>query len=197
MKNCSNAIFSSNSKNVKDVAVQCNLDTSSNERSTWNVSDMCNGPRVEYDPTKMWLDYQALFDKTKNIVLGQSCDIEVKHTNLYKYDYLLDKERLNQILSADIDAQCDLVNEMKQYINERLFLNEYMNSEILSNYIYLMCIPVSLCDLNDRYGIRHYCEKKKGYLPNELSWRDVNKICYYDVVKTMFENEDSLLDCGY
>lgn len=53
MKNCSNAIFSSNSKNVKDVAVQCNLDTSSNERSTWNVSDMCNGPRVEYDPTKM------------------------------------------------------------------------------------------------------------------------------------------------
>ena len=197
MKNCNNAIFPRNSKNVKDIAVQCYLGTSSYKSTTWNVSSMDNGPRVEYDPTKMWFDYQALFDKTKSIFLGQPCDIEVKHTNCYEYEYPLDKVRLNQILSGDIDAQCNLVNEMKKYINDRIFLNEYLSSEIVSNYIYLMCIAISLCDLSDEYGIRHDCEEKIGYLPKELSWRDVNKICYYDAVTTMFKYEYSLLSCRY
>ena len=195
MKNCNNAIFPRNNKNVKDMAVQCYLGTSSYQSTTWNVSNMDNGPIVEYDPTKMWFDYQALFDKTKSIVLGQPCDIGVKHTNFYEYP--LDKVRLSQILSGDIDAQCNLVNEMKKYINDRIFLNEYLSSEIVSNYIYLMCIAVSLCDLNDEYGIRHDCEEKIGYLPKELSWRDVNKICYYDAVTTMFKYEYSLLSCRY
>ena len=197
MKNCSNAKFARNSKNVKDVAIQCDLGTSANKNISWNVSSMDNGPRVEYDPIKMWFDYQALFDKTKSIVLGQPCDIGVKHTDFYKYEYRLDKVRLNQILSGDIDAQCILVNEMKEYINDRIFLSEYLASEIVSNYIYLMCIVVSLCDIDDKYGIRHHCEEKIGYLPKGLSWRDVNKICYYDAVTTMLKYEYLLLSCCY
>ena len=63
-----------------------------------------------------------------------------------------------------------------------------------------MCIAVSLYDLDDEYEIRHYYDKKIGYLPKELSWRDVNKICYfcyYDVVTTMLNHDDSLLSCDY
>ena len=184
MESCYNAIFSRNSKKFK-------------ESSTWNASNMNKGSRVEYDPTKMWFDYQALFDKTKSVVIGKPCNIGVKYTNFYEDEYPLDKVRLNQILSGDIDAQCNLVNEMKKYINDRIFLSEYLSSGIVSNYIYLMCIAVSLCDLNDEYGIRHYCEEKIGYLPKELSWRDVNKICFYDAVATMFKHEYLLLSCSY
>ena len=160
MKRCNNAKFASNSKNVKDIAIQCDLGTSSYKSNIWNVSSIDKGPRVEYDHTKMWFDYQALFDKTKSVVLGQICDIEVNHTHFYEYEYHLDKLTLNQILSGDINAQCNLVNEMKKYINDRIFLNEYVSSELVSNYIYLMCIAVSLCDLDDEYEIRQYCKKK-------------------------------------
>ena len=123
MKSCNK--FASNSKNVKDIAIQCDLGTCSYKSNIWNVCSIDNGPRVEYDHTKMWFDYQALFDKTKSVVLGQICDIEVKHTHFYEYH--LDKLILNKILSGDIDAQCNLVNEMKKYINDKIFLDKYLS----------------------------------------------------------------------
>ena len=42
---------------------------------------------IIYDPEKMWFDYQALFDKTRNRILGLNDNIKVKHTD-FKENYL-------------------------------------------------------------------------------------------------------------
>ena len=40
--------------------------------------------KIKYNPSKMWFDYQALFDKTKNKVFGKTGNIEVKHVDFTK-----------------------------------------------------------------------------------------------------------------
>ena len=46
-----------------------------------NMVDNCT-KKVKYIPEKMWIDYQALFDKTRNKVLGKTDDIKVRYVNL-------------------------------------------------------------------------------------------------------------------
>ena len=40
--------------------------------------------KVQYNPEKMWFDYQALFDKTRNKILGKTDNIKVKYTDFDK-----------------------------------------------------------------------------------------------------------------
>ena len=77
--------------------------------------------QVYYNPEKMWFDYQALFDKTKNKVLGKIDNIKVKHTDFDKnviareamfYNDKVDINLLNEVSDGDLNSQAYIQNNL-------------------------------------------------------------------------------------
>ena len=162
--------------------------------SVWSVNNMDNGPRVEYEPDKMWFDYQALFDKTKSVVLEQNIDIEVKHTDFHHDDLARNatgikdnnSRILKEALSGDIDTQSKILENIIDYYANNPGRALYFDGSICDcNYFSLLGIVSSLCNLQDTYGFRKQCKEYIGYLPNVLSERNVAKVKYYDIMKLL------------
>ena len=77
--------------------------------------------QVYYNSEKMWFNYQALFDKTKNKVLGKIDNIKVKHTDFDKnviareamfYNDKVDINLLNEVSDGDLNIQAYIQNNL-------------------------------------------------------------------------------------
>ena len=151
--------------------------------------------KVEYNPDEMWFDYQALFNKTKSVVLEQDCDIEVKHTNFESDKFARDatsiknnnSELLNDIISGNAEKQCELLEIMDYYYQNDPVIDVYFSYEIFSkNYLFLLGIAASFCNLDDYYEtVREKIIEYIGYWPDILKPRNVRKTNYYEVMELL------------
>ena len=87
-------------KQIKDIANKCTK-------------------KLKYNPDKMWFDYQNLFEKARNKVLGISDNIIVKHEDFEKnfiarhalfYSDNIDKNLLKKLLDGDLES----IRKLKQ-----------------------------------------------------------------------------------
>ena len=149
----------------------------------------------------MWFDYQSLFDKTKNVILYINYDIEIKHIDFNcnklaeKATVIIDNQwkLLKTILSDSIDSICILVRNIYKYDEEQLYSSEdiYFVADICTkNYCYLLAIAASLCDLDDKYGVRTDVVNPINFYPKELSYHNINTICYHVGAKVLLNNID-------
>ena len=88
-----------------------------------NMVDNCTR-KVKYNPEKMWIDYQALFDKTRNKVLSKTDDIKVRYVNLEEnrvarsglfYNNKMDMNMFLKALDGDLDTQLIIINNIWNY----------------------------------------------------------------------------------
>ena len=86
---------------------------------------------IEHEQHKMWFDYDALFKKTKSVVLKQDNNIEVDHTNfemhLLARDCISNREGnytyyVNNILNGDIITQYKALENMAKYARDLFFV---------------------------------------------------------------------------
>mgnify|MGYP006873014961 CR=1 FL=1 len=114
------------------------------------MDDSIDDTKVEYDDSIMWFDYQSLFDKTKNVILGINCDVEIEHTN-FKCNKCAanatgikdNKDLLKSILSGNIDSVCQVVNNIYNYYVDQMYTDGDLSFEqdiCIKNYCYLLAI---------------------------------------------------------
>ena len=120
--------------------------------------------------------------------MGQNIDIEIKHTDFEKKEIInqfIDKNNnsieLCKILSGDIDSQSEFLFKLLNDVS----YEEYSEIKV-NNFCYLLGIILSLSDLNDKYHFIENFVGQIGYYPEELIYRDINKICYNNIVKRIF-----------
>ena len=94
---------------------------------------MISNKLVEYKPNIMWFDYQALFDKIKNIYLKEKDNIQVKHIDFNKnqkahdaLSYEKNKDLIQQMINGDFWAINDVIKIIGEYID-----NNYKEDEII------------------------------------------------------------------
>ena len=120
-----------------------------------NMVDNCT-KQLNYNPEIMWFDYQALFDKTRNKILGKSDNITVKHTDFEKnakarkgvFDSEeVDTNFLNRILDGDLGGQAYVTNNL-------YYLSRENDDDMFTNFCFFLTIKIALgtceeCDWND------------------------------------------------
>ena len=151
---------------------------------------------VEYEPDKMWFDYQALFEKTKNVVLERPISLNVKHTNFEK-----NKIAKHSLFNTDVNYQASLVGiingefdsfttalcNCSKYVNKEIFAEESKSLSkksigiIKLNYRYILAISVCLGDFTS-YLIGEYKSFTDDYLPDSVTTKSVHKICFKEVI---------------
>lgn len=128
---------------------------------------------VKYNPDMMWFDYQALFDKTRNKVLGKTDDIKVKHTDFAKNFIArngvfsgneINTNMLNKALDGDLDSQNEISYSLWKYSNNDMI--SYNDQEtVYINHLYLLTIQIALGKYNTP-DYFHYLEHvNHDYLP--------------------------------
>ena len=109
---------------------------------------------VEYNPKKMWFDYNALFNKTKNKIIGKNDSIKVKCVDFNKntvarnvvfgLNQKCDNKLLEGVLHGDNKYQYLILNNMLDYINFELRRpGNDIEENVIDNYKYLLSIVVT------------------------------------------------------
>ena len=118
--------------------------------------------KVEYQPDKMWFDYQCLFDKTKNVILEQDDEIKVK-INVDKNELakkILSFEDNDFIIGEALDgkiwAQSEIMDYIDTYAEQNYSGNEKVPNEIEYNYRYLLGIVASLAQIGEEIAKKRY-----------------------------------------
>ena len=116
--------------------------------------------KVQYNPEKMWFDYQALFDKTRNKILGKTDNIKVKYTDFDKNIIAkqavfnsdkIDMNMLSKALDGDLNTQFEISNRLYMYsTNDTISFND--QEIVYINYLYLLTIQIAL----DEYDFHIY-----------------------------------------
>lgn len=162
--------------------------------SVWSVNNMDNGPRVEYEPDKMWFDYQALFDKTKSVVLEQNMNIEVKHTNFKENELarhavfgrdIWYSASLDGIINGELESLYTAMIHCKEYSfgykEEYETLSQEYSDLVDLNYRYFLGICVSLCDYSSSV-MQAYRDLTYCYLPKSVTTKNIYKINFKEVI---------------
>ena len=150
-----------------------------------NMVDNCTR-KVKYNPEKMWIDYQALFDKTRNKVLGKTDDIKVRYVNLEEnriarnglfYSNKMDMNMFLKALDGDLDTQLIIINNIWNYYlscdeevdNLEEICYTEMSDLVRKNRLYLISIRIALgkyCESDFNY---YYSYANNDYLPTYFS----------------------------
>ena len=158
--NNSNNDEDNNSMNATDCETSGNssLNISRNNSINNNRRDN-NIRRVKYNPDKMWFDYQALFDQSKNWVLHYDLNfrtqeflkIPVNHTNfetnnLARKALFKDKkndELINDVCAGFPPAIGEILNNLSEYHDKfRDNISQEDYSTLLYNFKFLLAIRV-------------------------------------------------------
>lgn len=170
-----------------------NLDDS--KKMSTNNSD--NNKVVDYDEDTMWFDYQALFDKTKNVVLGQNDESYVNHVDFKKDDLArnslllggyYDNKLITRAINGNIASQYIMMDNCANYLfggygaYNNISLNSEQESIIDLNYRYLVGIIASLAgnqlsDVTNEY--RHLARFNDPDFLNNIKAENAN---LYDVM---------------
>ena len=167
--------------------------------SVWSVYNIDNGPRVKYEPDKMWFDYQALFDKTKSAILEQNLNVEVKHTdfeeNKLARQAVFGRDKyysssLKGIMDGELNSLYSALSNIGEYLDidcykigysERKTLSQEDFKLVDSNYRYFLGINVSLCDYS-RHVMEEYRNLTGCYLPKSVTTKNIFKINFKEVI---------------
>ena len=169
-----------------------------------NTNNMDNNKekKVPYDPNIMWFDYQALFDKTKSIVLEENTNIKVEHTDFETNTLartVLGIENKNCLVIVDtlsgVDAaQMSLLSKMCKYLDNNYMSNvnndcntatkQYSGKNfyiVHFNYICLLAIIAS----SECFGVakQNYLSLVKDVL--QIGKCEIKSMQYYDVVQPL------------
>ena len=135
-----------------------------------NMVDNCTR-QLNYNPEKMWFDYQALFDKTRNKILGKSDNIKVRHIDFDKNDKArkavfgseeVDVNFLNRILDGDLGSQAYVTNQLYYLYRDD------NDDDMYTNFCFFLAIKIAL-------GSRAEC-----------NWIDYSECSWDDFVPTYF-----------
>ncbi len=169
-----------------------------------NTNNMDNNKekKVPYDPNIMWFDYQALYDKTKSIVLEENTNIKVEHTDFETNTLartVLGIENKNCLVIVDtlsgVDAaQMSLLSKMCKYLDNNYMSNvnndcntatkQYSGKNfyiVHYNYICLLAIIAS----SECFGVakQNYLSLVKDVL--QIGKCEIKSMQYYDVVQPL------------
>ena len=116
--------------------------------------------KVKYNPDIMWLDYQSLFDKTRNKLLGKTDNIKVKHVdftkNIIARNWVFDSDEidtnmLNKALEWDLKSQINMVNNIwKGYLKSIDNDEEDLKRLLYINLLYLITVNIALDKYDER-----------------------------------------------
>ena len=153
-----------------------------------------NDKVVDYDEKTMWFDYQALFDKTKNVVLGKNDTTNVKHvdfkedslarnvvfgTSMYDDHNEYYESNLYDIENGDVYAQSDAIYNMLDYCKSNEFINK--NSLDYLNYKYMLGIVSSF--LSSDPDIKYLLHQESSLFPdNYIDYYNIKNIDYKTVM---------------
>ena len=146
---------------------------------------------VEYNSDIMWFDYQALFDKTKSVVLEEDNDIQVAHTNFEtntvakvvlginsNYD-----ELIIQAIGGSIKAQYELFDKIGNYLQNYLISDNNRYYIINYNYLNMMSIIAVLSDLDNAHAREMYKSRmRRQTIKKDFFMRNINKINFYNII---------------
>lgn len=158
-----------------------------------------NNNIVDYDEETMWFDYQTLFDKTKNIMLGKNDTTEVKHVD-FKKDSFAKKvvfgtsmyddcdeyyeSNLYDIENGDVYAQSDAMYNMLDYCKSNEFINE--NSFDYLNYKYMLGIVSSF--LSSDQDIKYLLHQESSCFPDDyINYNNIKNIDYKTVMNYLLQ----------
>ena len=139
---------------------------------------------VAYDPIKMWFDYNALFNQTKNKIIGNKDSIEVKcadfNKNTIARDVVFgnnqkcDNKLLERVLDGDIKSQCLILNNMLDYLNfEFCRKDNYIEQGAIDNYKYLLSIVVTFGEYSSLLQKEYFefADDEWKYIPTYIKFR--------------------------
>ena len=167
-----------------------NISRTESTNSVMNSHQM----RIEYNPENMWFDYQALFDKTRNRILGLNDDIKVRHTDFKanqlarlvvfsNYDDNLIKDYLSEIINGDTTGYLTIVSNFQRaialrYDGESLVIVENNLPTIYLNYFYFVGIVSSLGSrvIFDRQYLMNYFGLTDGVIQSIRTTTSYNEI---------------------
>ena len=138
--------------------------------------------KVKYNGRMMWFDYQALFEKTRNKILGKTDNIKVKYANLKKnsaarhgiFNYSKpDMNLLFKALDGDLESQKKIMKNIYDYYwsIDEIFDKDHeicysrKAGLVHRNYLYLLTIRIALCEFEfDLYNY-YFSDAWKDFLP--------------------------------
>ena len=146
---------------------------------------------VEYKSDIMWFDYQALFDKTKSVVLEEDINISVAHTNFEtntlakvvlginsNYD-----ELITHTIGGSIKAQCELFDKIGIYMRDHFIRDKNRYYIINYNYLNMMSIIAVLNDLDNTHAREMYRSRMRcDNIKKDFYMRNINKINFYNII---------------
>ena len=157
---------------------------------------------VPYDEDKMWFDYQALFNKTKNVVLGKQDDTKVAHIGFDKSNLAHNvissekkDEAIDAMLNGEFWAQRKIINIFGHYIScnypeEKIIYGKEScrNYCILDyNYRYLLGIASSLTELGNMIFMEQYSILSDG-IPIDFDSNNILNMNFHDIMVPLLSN---------
>ena len=119
--------------------------------------------KVKYNPDIMWFDYQALFDKTRNKVLGKTDNIKVKHVdfnkNVIARKAVFDSDEIDtNMLNKALDGDLNSLGKIKE--NLYYYYRQDNDNDAYTNFLYFLTIQMALgtcyeCNWNDYSSCSH------------------------------------------
>ena len=135
--------------------------------------------KVIYNKKYMWFDYQALFDKTRNKLLGKTDNIEVNYVDfeenpiakeaIFNSDEI-DTSLLKNVLNGDLDSIEKIDPIIFQYYwCKKDELSDKDQEIVYINHLYFLTIKIALCEY-DEHTYYHYLEHvNSDFLPTYFS----------------------------
>ncbi|MBR1944292.1 MAG: hypothetical protein IJ848_02350 [Alphaproteobacteria bacterium] len=151
-----------NRDSLNNTTTENNISNSITENNNFLLNttkqSVKNCPKILYNPHIMWFDYQALFEKTKNIVSGKKDNREVKCDGFYNSELakqiVLDNNYnsdalINNVLSGNIVSQYFVFTKCIDWLGENLqngnnIVNDYGTRIVKLNCKFLVGILAAL-----------------------------------------------------
>lgn len=138
--------------------------------------------QVKYNKRKMWFDYQALFEKTRNKILGKTDNIKVRYASLKKntaarhgiFSGKIDMNMLLKTIDGDLDSQKQIMDNIMSYywsIDDKIDENHEICYSRLAglvkrNYFYLFATRIALGQYSENEYQYYFSESYRDYLPS-------------------------------
>ena len=156
------------------------------------------GKKVDYKPDRMWFDYQALFDKTRNNILEIEDEIEVENNasknelakkimSFENSDFIVE-----QALLGETWAQDEIMNHIESYVSNNYPRNESAlldknYCEIDYNYKHLLGIVASLSQIGNEIAKKRYFAIVK-YIPVDFYIYDIMDLSFSNIMDPILQD---------
>ena len=186
-----------NNNQIEEIILYGNIKNNSKNDSK-NIINENITKEVKYDPDKMWFDYQKLFNKTRNVILGRDDTTKVE-CNINKNEFV--KEVLScedsdfiikQATDGETWAQDEIMDCIENYVEsgslkKESVLGNKLYNEINYNYRYLLGIVASLERIGNEVAKKRYLALVK-YIPVDFYFDDISDISFFNIMHPILQD---------